>query len=329
MHACGSTAPRLETNAAQLAISDNATLVFLPGGIYPEEHRLLTWVDRAGSEERLDLPLRHYNGPRLSPDGQRLAVTARGGFNTNVIIVDRVRGTRKRLTAPGEAGMGVWTSDGRRYCFSLLSGGSACRLVDLSREIEPLTESEYWHFPSSWTPDGKILAYVEIKPDTGPDIWLLDLEAGGEPTPLIQTPADEEYPEFSPDGRWLAYMSDETGQDEIFVQSFPEAGQRIQISTNGGFQPLWSKNGKELFYSKDDQVLAVDIETDGGFAAGRPRILFDGNYIIHFPLRGYDISIDGERFLMVGREPYPGTPITHPHVVFNWYQELLEKVPVK
>jgi Tol biopolymer transport system component len=163
-------------------------------------------------------------------------------------------------------------------------------VADKSRVIEPLTEGEYRHFPSSWTPGGEILAYFEMNPDTGFDIWLLDVKDGGEPRPLIQTPAQEGCPEFSPDGRWLAYASDESGQPEVYVQSFPEAGEKYQMSTDGGASPLWSKNGKELFYRIDDQLLAVDIETDG------------------------------KRFLMVGQEPFPDAPITQLHVVLNWFE---------
>jgi serine/threonine-protein kinase len=323
MHATGGTTPGLETNAAQFNISDEGTLVFVSGGIYPEGRRFATWVDRTGKEKRLDLPLRHYLCPRLSPDGRRLAVNVGG---RNVFVMDLERGTTTRLTANIDGGLPVWTPDGRYVSYGL-SAGSAWRIADLSRDVEPLTDSENWNLPSSWTPDGEVLAFVDMNPDTGFDIWLLNNNGGGEPNSLMQTPANEEYPEFSPDGRWLAYTTNETGQMEVYVQSFPETGEKYQISTDGGEEPMWSKNGKEVFYRKDGQVIAVSIETAPGFVAGRPRILFSGDYIESFPVRTYDISADGKRFLMIGQEPFPDTPITHLDVVLNWYEELERLVP--
>ncbi len=118
-----------------------------------------------------------------------------------------------------------------------------------------------------------------------------------------------------------------TCQPEIFVQSFPEAGEIYQISTDGGFSPLWSRDGTQLFYRKDDQVPAVSIETDSGIVAGRPRVLFDGDYQVSFPVRSYDITNNGKRFLMIGKEPFPDTPVTQLHVVLNWTEELKRLVP--
>jgi dipeptidyl aminopeptidase/acylaminoacyl peptidase len=315
-----------ETNAGQLSMSDNGTLVFLRGGVYPEERRFVTWVDRAGNEERWDLPMRHYLGPRLSPDGQQLAVMAGGGFDTNILIIDSVRGTTARLTTSGEALMGTWTPDGKRYCFAG-TRGTYCREVDMSGDVESLAEGEDWQFPSSWTPDGKLLAFVEWSKNTGSDIWLLRTEEGHEPIPLMQTTADEAYPEFSPDGRWIAYATNESGQYEVYVQSFPEAGEKYQISTDGGLRPAWSKDGTEIFYRKGDQVLAVSVETGSSFVAGRPRVLFERYYVSAIAVRTYDISLDGKRFVMIGREPFPDTPITHLNVTLNWFEELERLAP--
>jgi dipeptidyl aminopeptidase/acylaminoacyl peptidase len=136
------------------------------------------------------------------------------------------------------------------------------------------------------------------------------------------------YPEFSPDGRWIAYSSDESKRSEVYVRSFPDAGRRHAVSGQGGGEPLWARNGKQLFYRCEAQVWAVDVRTDGDFSTGKPRLLFERpGYSSGLPIRGYDLSRDGQRFLMVRMEQRKPTPVTDMILVQNWFEELKQKVP--
>jgi eukaryotic-like serine/threonine-protein kinase len=146
--------------------------------------------------------------------------------------------------------------------------------------------------------------------------------------PFLQTPFNEGAARFSPDGRWLAYVSDESGGFEIYVQPYPGPGGKWQISTGGGSEPVWNPNGRELFYRSGDKMMAVDITTQLSFAAGKPRMLFDGHYEPPpFPIANYDVSPDGQRFLMLKPSEQEAAP-TQINVVLNWFEELKRRVPV-
>jgi len=146
--------------------------------------------------------------------------------------------------------------------------------------------------------------------------------------PFLQTPFNESVPRFSPDGRWLAYISNESGRYEVYVQPYPGPGGKWQISTDGGTEPVWNRNGRELFYRSGDKMMAVDIATQPSFVAGKPRMLFQGQYV---PTNGtfpfYDVSPDGQRFLMLKPSEQSGAAPTQINVVLNWFEELKQKVP--
>jgi Tol biopolymer transport system component len=206
-----------------------------------------------------------------------------------------------------------------------------------------LTTSEYIQVPQSWSPDGQLLAYIEINPSTQRDIWVLrmgdpSLGSGQAPSPgsgqvrkaqpFLRTPFNESLPRFSPDGRWLAYMSDESGRNEIYVQPYPGPGGKWQISTEGGTEPVWNPNGRELFYRSGGKMMAVDIATQPGFATGKPRMLFEGGYEpAPVPNFNYDVSHDGQRFLMIKSTEATEAAPTQINVVLNWFEELKQKVP--
>jgi serine/threonine-protein kinase len=161
--------------------------------------------------------------------------------------------------------------------------------------LEQLTSGEYNQVPMSYSPDGQLLAFVELNPTTGLDIWVLRM-GDRKAQPFSRTQFVESAPRFSPDGRWLTYVSNESARFEIYVRPYPGPGEKSQISTEGGREPVWNPNGRELFYRSGDKMMAVDITTQPTFAAGKPRVLFEGHYL---PTRGsfqnYDVSSDGQR----------------------------------
>ena len=319
------------SGAAQYSISAIGSLVYVSGSIQLAAQSRLLWVSRNGVEQPLSAPVRSYMIPRLSPDGLRIAV---GIFEqeSQTWIYDLSRETLTRFTFAGSANINpVWIPDGKRIAFQSNKEGPFnlfWQLADGSGGLERLTTSKYLHGAHSWSPDGQLLAFVEVNPATGVDIWVLRL-GDRKPQPFLRTRFNEAAPRFSPDGNWLAYMSDESGRYEIYVQPYPGPGGKWQISTEGGSEPVWNRNGGELFYRSGDKMLAVDIATQPGFAAGTPRMLFEGRYqTAPFPIANYDVSPDGERFLMLKTAEQAEAAPTQINVVLNWFEELKQKVPV-
>ena len=195
-----------------------------------------------------------------------------------------------------------------------------------------MTESDSYQVPFSWSGDGKLLAYVEINAETGRSIGLLSLE--GEPSSrlVMDTRFDERSPSISPDGRWLAYDCDESGRKEIYVQSLPDMSGKWQVTTEGGSEPLWSPDGRELFYRVENRMMAVTIETDPIFVSGNPILLFEGQYYEEpTGSRSYDVSPDGQRFLMIkeGDSADDQRNRTELIGVENWFEELKRLAPVE
>jgi serine/threonine-protein kinase len=326
----------LSNGAAQYSLSATGSLVYVPGGVHASQRRLV-WVNRNGAELPLAAPAHAYRGPRLSPDGRRVAVAIEEQ-ETQTWLYDLSRETLTRLTFDGIANYNpVWTPDGKRIAFQSSKEGQLnlfWQLVDGSGGLERLITSEYNNAPNSWSPDGQLLAFIQIDPTTGYDIWVLRMDdpstGSGQvrkAQPFLQTPFNESAPRFSPDGRWLAYTSDESGRNEIYVQPYPGPGGKSQISTDGGTEPVWNPNGRELFYRSGDKMMAVEIATQPGFAAGKARMLFEGQYVptpATFP--NYDVSPDGQRFLMLKAAEQATAP-NQINVVLNWFEELKQKVP--
>lgn len=335
----------LETGAAQFSVSDTGALVYVPGGAYPEALRTLVWVDRNGLTQELPIPPKAYLGPRLSPDQQRVALfTTR---DRNIWIYDIVRGALSRFETTTQTtarsiwmpdgtrwpARPIWTPDGKRLTFSA-PDGVAWKPVDGSGPEEQLASGA--GFPESWSPDGTKLTIFRDTTLGGGNILMLSMDNPRQsPKPFLETPARERWPDFSPDGRWVAYASDQSGQDEIYVLPYPGPGERRQISVNGGTQPVWSKNGRELFFTVADQkattefnkVMAVDVVTTPAFKAGIPRELV-ATVRLTVPFRGYDVSADGRRFLTVrNKADSAGPPPSQMVVVLNWIEELKRLAP--
>jgi Tol biopolymer transport system component len=278
----------------------------------------------------LTVPAHAYMFPRLSPDGRRVAVGI-AEQESHVWLYDLSRETLTRLTFEGNTNLNpVWTLDGKRIAFNSNKEGVPnlfWQLADGSGGLERLTTSQYTQVPLSWSPDGQLLAFFEVNPTTQRDIWVLRM-GDHKAQPFLQTPFDDSVPRFSPDGRWLAYISDESGRHEVYVQPYPGPGGKWQISTEGGTEPAWNPNGRELFYRSGDKMMAVDIATQPGFAPGKPRVLFEGQYV---PTPGttsnYDVSLDGQRFLMLKPSEQEQAAPTQINVVLNWFEELKQKVP--
>jgi eukaryotic-like serine/threonine-protein kinase len=317
------------SGAAQYSISSTGSLVYVTGGIQSAQSRLV-WVNRNGTEQPLAAPVRTYQFPRLSPDGRRVGV-AIAEQETQIWLYDLSRETMTRFTFEGNTnGNPTWTPDGKRIAFESNRKGPVnlfWQLADGSGGLERLTTSENFNAPSSWSPDAQLLAFIEANPTTGYDIWVLRM-GDRKALPFLQTPFLESAPRFSPDGRWLAYISDESGHREIYVQPYPAPGGKWQISTEGGTEPMWNPNGRELFYRSGDKMMAVEITGQPSFFVGNPKVLFEGPYEptpATFP--DYDVSSDGQRFLMLKASEQAHAAPTQINVVLNWFEELKQKVP--
>ena len=313
--------------ASQYGISTTGSLVYVPSADRRSDQ--LVWVNRNGTEQVLGAPAHGYSFLRISPDGRRLAVTISEG-DDQIWLYDTVRETLSRFTFEGAANrVPIWAPDGNHLAFISDREGplnAFWQLADGSGGLERLRTSEYAAVPGSFSPDGQLLAFFEFAPETGYDLWVLRL-SDRKAQPFLRTKFNEASPVFSPDGRWLAYVSDETGRYEVYVQPYPGPGGKYQVSTEGGTEPLWNPKGKELFYRSGEEVIAVDVATQPTFVAGKPRVLFQGPYrttSILMPF--YDVSPDGQRFLMI-KPSEQTSSLNQIVVVQNWTEELKQKVP--
>jgi len=317
------------SGAAQYSISATGTLVYIQGASHADE-RSLVWVNRRGEEQTLTAPPRSYVFPRLSPDYKQVGAGITGQ-ESQVWLYDLTRETLTRFTFDGTLNLNtVWTPDGKRIAFQSNKDGPPniyWQRADGSGGLERLTSSEFVQFPISMSPDGQLLAYGEINTTTGYDLWVLRLK-DHQAMPFLRTPFTESVPQFSPDGHWLAYISNESGRYEVYVQPYPGPGGKWQISTDGGTEPVWNPNGRELFYRDGSKMMSVEISTQSGFTTGKPRMLFEGPYVPSpATTPNYAVSSDGQRFLMLKFvEAAEGAP-TQINVVLNWYEELKRRVP--
>jgi serine/threonine-protein kinase len=320
------------TGSAEFAIGGDGTLVYAAGPVEGNE-RLLVWVDRTGKAEPLDLPRRSYLHPRLSPDGQQLAIEVEGPTH-DLFTYDFARGVFTKVTFDGLSHWPFWTPRGDRLTFRSMRTGSMSMWwmpADRSGPEERLTEIGQWQTGASWSPDGKALAFTTANdPETAPDVYVLPLEGDRTPRPLAKSRFAEAAPRFSPDGRWVAYGSNESGRPEIYVQPWPGPGPKIQISTEGGRDALWARTGDELFYRNGDKMMACPVRLAGGLRAGKPEVLWEGHYFVGLDASccgpglgstNYDVTADGQRFLMI-EDKDQDVVAKELTVVVNWTREV-------
>jgi Tol biopolymer transport system component/class 3 adenylate cyclase/tRNA A-37 threonylcarbamoyl transferase component Bud32 len=326
------------SGAAQFDFSRSGTLVYSPG----TNGGLLTvaWLDSTGREQPLLTKPGAYGRPALSPNGQRLALELTEGSGTDIWVYDWQRDTMTRVTFTGRALGPVWSPDGRYIAFRAAGDGTSVTRSDGAGKPQPLTASKNAQFPWSFTPDGKRLAFFEASPGTTNDLWTVPLasdDAGpsaGKPEVLLQTPADERFPSFSPDGRWLAYTSNESGTFQVYVRAFADKAGKWQISNSGGAYPIWSLNGRELFFETPDNrvmVAAYSVRGDS-FVADKPRLWSEKKLGGAFnSTKNLDLAPDGNRIVVLRPVEGPGAPQTQTHVtlLMNFFDELRRKVPLR
>jgi serine/threonine-protein kinase len=320
----------------QFDVSRTGTLVYLAGKGSPQTWRP-AWLDRSGKPQLLSLPPGQYGFLRLSPDGRKLSFQNAGDIYVYDLEKDDLeKETPTRLTFGGGAGS-VWAPDGQHIVFQAKSalfwirsdgGGGPQRLLDKQAPVVP------WSF----SPDGKRLAFREEDPETLSDIWTLPLDLSdpdhpkpGQPELFLRTPASESAPSFSPDGRWIAYRSDASGAAAIYVRPFPAAGEaKWEISAGGGGRyPIWSKNGRELFFeTAGNRIMVVDYTVNGNsFAYGKPKLWSDVQLFYPGSLN-LDLAPDGKRFIVLtAPETGGGKSAVHVTMLQNFLDELKRRIP--
>ena len=316
---------------SMVAIARNGSLIYISGESPTRSLKSLVWTDRLGRETPLPIESRAFEKVRLNPAGTKLAY---GPGQKDVWIWDLARETETRFTFDsGRDGFPEWTPDGNRIVFSSDRAGSMnlyWKPADGTGEPERLTHSQDAQFVQAWTHDGKQLVLHKIDPTTSRDLYILALAVEQSAEPLLKTSFNESAADISPDDKWIAYASNESGRDEVYVRPFPDVDSgKWQISTDGGRVPAWSPDGRELFYNSGERMMRVSVQTEPDFAAGIPELLFEGRYYYGNNVRGYDISPDGQRFLMI-KEPDSSVETvgaTQINVVLNWFEEIERLVP--
>jgi serine/threonine-protein kinase len=317
---------------AQFSFSDTGTLAYVKGGNAIPEYPVV-WVDREGRIAQLWGQPGSYANPRLSPDGKKLSMTVLSQGNWDIWVFDLERNVSTRLTFEESAETEqVWSPDGEYIVFSSDGKGSDNlyrKRADGSGDIERLTESRAPQWANSWSSDGRFLAFVSNEELF--DLWVVPLDAERKPEVFLKTPFSETAPDFSPDGRFLAYASNESGRFEVYVRPYPLAGGKWQVSEGGGGYPRWSHDGRELFYRNEEGLMLAPVEAGGGtFRAGTPRKVLEGAFrggIAGLPLAGnifsdYDVTRDGQRFVMFPAAEASQRGAAHAILVFHWFDEL-------
>jgi serine/threonine protein kinase/Tol biopolymer transport system component len=329
---------------AEFAGSDSGAFVYVPSG---NDDSPIDWVDHTGKQSPLRATRANWSNPQFSPDGRQLALDIFDGKQWDVWVDDWARDTLSRLTVdPAHDVKPVWTPDGGRIVFaSMRDGNTAYNLywqrADGSGDVQRLTNGKNAQFPGSWHPSGKVLAFEEQNP-TYYSLMLLPMGGDeafgwkpGKPTIFLAGAFDERKPAFSPDGRWLAYQSNESGQYEVYVRPFPARDGKVRISTGSGVFPTWSRTRRELFYGTSDQrIMMVEYTVDGdAFHAEKPRLWSEARYktrVGPFIPRSFDLHPDGDRFALAAiREAEPVLKQDRVVLISNFFDVLSRIAPTQ
>jgi eukaryotic-like serine/threonine-protein kinase len=315
----------------QFSFSRTGTMVYVPAGTEGRSATLV-WVDRTGAEQPTGISGSAYSIPRLAPDGRRLAVVHGriiAGGGGDVWLHDLTRETSSRVTVDG-GGYPVWMRGGRQLVFT--KGGPDDVYVK-SFDGSGVEERFFGGFsggsrPFSLSPDGRFLAFVSVSATSANDIIVIDSQDKKEARPFLKTQFGEGAPMFSPDGQWIAYVSNKSGRNELYMRPFPGPGEEWTISTEGGIEPVWARNTSELFYRQGDAMMSVDVKTGPTLVVGKPRRVFEGHYATSGALfANYDVTPDGKRFLMVKSSSQEAP--AQINLVLNWLEEVKRLVAIE
>lgn len=320
------------TGVVNFDISASGDLVYIPGKA-DGGARTLFWVDRNGKEEKLPLPSRSYLHPRISPDIRKLTIETEGS-NHDIHVYDFASGVLSQVTTDGVSHWPVWSPDGKDIGYRSGPMG-AFRLwqvpADRSRPPQQVPAEGRSQSAESYSPDGRAIAYTTMERGAPPKVMVVPLQGDSTPRPLDNTKYAQGSPKFSPDGRWLAYCSPESGKPQVYVQAYPGPGAKVQVSNDGGTDPVWKRNGGELYYRNGDSMMAATVSTNPTFSAGRPQELWKGHYSPGMSSScggpgptssNYDVTADGKRFLMVKDDDQDYATSRQMVVALGWAGEL-------
>jgi eukaryotic-like serine/threonine-protein kinase len=333
--------------SAQFSLSESGNMAYVAGHSR-RQLASIEWMDRQGKFTPLRETPCDYYAPALSPDGKRLALAINDGKRIDIWVYELTHDTMTRLTFAGHNLSPIWTPDGQRITYRLLEKGGATDLywtrADGTGNTLRLTQTKTRKFLGSWHPDGKLLAFDELAGDENVDatrsslgnssIFILPMDGNeklgwkpGEPKPLPGSTSTEDEASFSPDGRWLAYRSNESGELEIYVRPYPGPGGKWQISTGGGSFPKWSPSGKELLYrTQDNRIMVVTYNASGdSFRANKPELWSPGQFSERLGAVNFDVSPDGKRVVVLRAPVSETSPITKVNFIFNFFDELRSK----
>jgi serine/threonine-protein kinase len=320
-----------QSGSSQYAVARDGSLAYVPAVLQGTELKPV-WVDKEGQVQPLAITPRNYHAVRISPDGKRVVFDVKDGDSWDIWTYDLAHETLSPLTSDGHSSNPVWISD-KRVAFVSFGSSSTLVLQDVDGGTRPehIEFEKQLGFPTCCSPDGKALLVTakdaeRLKLDF--DIWMVSLQdsVNDRSWPFIRRNSNQRQSVWSPNGRWVAYASDESGSSEVYVEPYPGPGPKTTISKQGGHQPVWSRDGNELYYRSGARVVALRIETEPDFKVLSSKDLPEGNYVDCILCRTYDVASDG-RFLMI-HDPQEPTPLRI-NVIFNWFEELKRLVPVQ
>ncbi|HEY6931667.1 MAG TPA: protein kinase [Thermoanaerobaculia bacterium] len=312
--------PDSASGIEQFAVSRGGVLAYVAGTRTAIKRRIVM-ADRKGVSTTVTADSNSFEDLSLSPDGREIAMTVEGA-SWNIWAYHLDRGTLTRLTFENDNRDPLWTPDGKRVVYTSLRNGLYglyWRLADGSGPEEQLFTSRNWMFASSWSPDGRFLTFDQQDPKTGFDIWILPMAGDRKSYPLVRSSFREWFGEFSRDGRWIAYESNESGRSEIYLSPFPGPGGKWQVSTEGGARPEWSRDGRELFFLENGKLMHVTVDSSHALAVGRPDLLFPCNCFDSG--RYYDVTPDDKHFVFI-QNAEPENPVAQINLVLGWGSEL-------